>query len=89
LLSLDKAEQLLCFEEEEEFMVSGVCCHESSIEEAEKLLIVPEGSVKKACSSTSSFSPYTYLFLFQEQKKDHSHITHKYLHVGTYYKKIK
>lgn len=78
-MSLDKPEQFLCFEEEEELIVSGVSCHESSIEEAEKLLIVPEGSVKKACSSTSSFSPYTYLFIFQEeQKQNHSQNTQQF-----------
>jgi hypothetical protein len=54
---LDKPEQFLCFEEEEELIVSGLSCHVSSIDEADKLLIVPDGSVKKACSSTSSFSP--------------------------------
>jgi hypothetical protein len=49
--------QFLCFEEEDELIVSGLSCHESSIDEVDKLLIVPEGSVKKACSFTFSLSP--------------------------------
>jgi hypothetical protein len=48
---------LVLEEEEEEFIVSGVSCQASSKDEPDKLLIEPEGSEKKACSSTSSFSP--------------------------------
>jgi hypothetical protein len=54
-------------------IVNGVSCQESSIDGPDKLLIDPEGSEKKACSSTSSFSPLIYLFLLPKNKENHIH----------------
>jgi hypothetical protein len=71
---LDKDEKLLCLkddEDEEELIVSGVSCQGSCSIDEEKLFIVvlPEGSLKNAYLSTSSFCPYTYLFLFYQMIK--------------------